>query len=135
MSGLLGGFRQDKKDLKNYQQAVKEIYAISNDRNNWDAGKIFVSDICVPDIEMDSLPFGSPFIKYKESDILEPMRNGDQNFVFSRLLYQPSNPDGWEHLYQKIERARYNSGMQLNCYNFNKIKGIILNAFAEKYLK
>ena len=102
MSGVLEELRDEEDNLKKYQHAVKKIDLILTDRNNWDAGKIFVSGISVSAREMDSLPFASPFLKYNESDILEPMRNGDKIFVFSRLLYRPSDPDGWEYLYRKI---------------------------------
>ena len=135
MSGLLEEFRDEEDNLKNYQQAVNEIDQILTDRNNWDAGKIFVSGVSVTAREMESLPFASPFVEYNESDILEPMRNGDKNFVFSRLLYRPSDPDGWEHLYRAIQRAGYNAGMQLNCYGFNKNKRYNIKCFRGKIFK
>ena len=40
MSGILEEFKNEEDNLKNYQQAVKEIDQILTDRNNWDAGKI-----------------------------------------------------------------------------------------------
>ena len=66
MSGLLEELRDEEDNLKNYQQAVKEIDLIIADRNNWEAGKILVSGIGVLAGEMDSLPFASPFIEYNK---------------------------------------------------------------------
>lgn len=50
------------------------------------------------------------------------------------MLYQPSKPDGWEHLYQKIQRSGNNAGMLLNCYNVYRSKRYNVKCFHGKIL-
>ena len=76
-----------------------------------------------------------PFLIYKESDILEPMRARSGSFVFNIRLYRPSKPDGWSDLYRQIQRSGYKVGMQLNCYMYNKNKRYNIKCFRGKLFK
>ena len=102
ISGFFGNCRDDDECFKKYEATVQKIDGIIHDQNNWEGGKILVSGVTVPDGELELLH--SPFITYKESDILEPMRVRSGDFVFNIMLCRPSKPDGWSDLYQQIQR-------------------------------